>query len=309
MIYTSITVLGGSGFVGTHLSSQLAARGYRVLVPTRRRERAKALTMLPTVDVVTADVHDPEQLADVIRGADAVINLVGVLHEARGNAGFDGAHAALARKVVAACEAEGVPRLLHMSALNAAADAPSRYLQTKGEAEATVRAGALAWTIFRPSVIFGAEDHFLNTFACLQRYAPVMMLAGADAKFQPVYVNDVAAAFVAAVESEESVARTYDLAGPKVYTLRDLVKLAGRLSGHRRPVFGLPEGLGMLQAAMLELSPVKLMSRDNVLSMKVDSVSDAAFPFGIVPQAIEAVAPAWLARHARYADLRPRAGR
>ena len=310
MIITNVTVLGGSGFVGTHICSQLAARGYRVVVPTRRRESAKALTTLPTVDVITADLHDPEQLAAAIRGADAVINLVGVLHDARGPAGFEGAHVGLARKVVAACEAEGVARLLHMSALNAAADGPSQYLKTKGRAEALVRDSSLAWTMFRPSVIFGAEDQFLNTFACLQRFTPVMLLAGAEARFQPVHVSDVAAAFVAALEDPGSIGRSYDLVGPRVYTLRELVKIAGRLSGHPRPVLGLGEGLGMLQAFMLEMAPIRLMSRDNVLSMKVDSVSSAPFPFGIVPSGIEAVAPGWLSTDGpRYSELRHRAGR
>src|SRR5512147_1393144 len=166
MEITTVAVLGGAGFIGRHVCEALAADGYRVRVAARDRERAKEqLILLPTVEVAAVGVHDPAQLSAFVRGADAVINLVGVLHDARGERGFQTAHVELARKVVAACRENGIRRLLHMSALAAAA--PSAYLRSKGEAEAIVRDSGLGWTLFRPSVVFGRDDSFLNLFARL----------------------------------------------------------------------------------------------------------------------------------------------
>jgi len=281
-------------------------------VPTRDRERAKELTLLPTVDVVVADVQNPVALAAVIKGCDAVVNLVGVLHDARGKRGFDAAHVELARKVVAACRANDVRRLLQMSALAAAVDAPSAYLRSKGEAEMIVRGSGLDVTVFRPSVIFGPDDTFLNMFACLVRALPVIALASPGARFQPVYVDDVAAAFVRALPDMKTFGQCYELCGPQRYTLRELVAYVGRTTGHPRPIIGLNRTLSYFQAYTMEWLPVKLMTRDNVRSMEIDSVCDCAFPFGIKPQALEAVAPAWLAvrtPRGRYQRFRDVAGR
>jgi uncharacterized protein YbjT (DUF2867 family) len=312
MEINDICVIGGSGFVGRSVVQLLAARGLRVRVPTRDRERAKALILLPTVDVISADVHDPATLAELVDGAGAVINLVGVLHEGRGRQGFTEAHVELTRKLLAACSVAGVRRYLHMSALGADPKGPSRYQQTKGAAAALVRASSLDWTMFRPSVMFGADDRFLNLFAKLLGLLPVMLLAKADARFQPVYVEDVAAAFVRALDDRASFGQTYDLCGPQVYTLRELVALAGSLSGRPRPIIGLGAALSYVQAFALELLPVKLMSRDNLASMKIANVSSAPFPFGIRPVAIEAVAPDWFGEatpRARYRNYRGHAGR
>jgi NADH dehydrogenase len=310
MIINDICVLGGSGFVGVHVCNQLAARGYRITVPTHYRERAKAdLLTLPTVDVVLADIHDADTLRRLTRGCDAVVNLVGVLHGGRGRHSFHEAHVELARKVVDACRRNGVKRLLHMSALNAGVGAPSEYLKTKGEAEDVVRQSGLDFTIFRPSVIFGREDRFLNLFAQLQRAMPVVVLGSPNARFKPVYVEDVAFAFAESLARLESIGKTYDLVGPKVYTLRELVEYVGKLTGHRRPIAGLGDGLSRMQASVMGMLPVKLLTRDNYLSMKVDSVSQQAFPFGLRPTPLEAVAPIWVANRtprARYQMFRDR---
>jgi len=295
MEITTVAVLGGSGFVGRSLCHALAAAGYRVRVATRDRERAKErLILLPTAEVLAVDVHDPAQLAAFVRGADAVVNLVAELHEGRGNRSFREAHVALARKVVDACREGGIARLLHMSSLRAAPDAPSAYLRSKGEAEAVVRASGLAWTIFRPSVIFGRDDSFLNLFAQALRCLPVMVLGSPGARFQPVFVEDVAAAFVKSLADPGSHGHGYDLCGPRVYTLRELVEFTGAAAGCRRPVIGLNDGLSRLQATCMGLLPVKILTLDNYLSMKLDSVCDCDFPFGIQPAALEAMAPAWL---------------
>jgi NADH dehydrogenase len=313
MEMTEVCVLGGSGFVGRHVCHALAAGGFRVRVATRDRERAKEqLILLPTVDVETVDVHDPAQLGAFVRGADAVFNLVGVLHDGRGERSFQAAHVELARRVVGACRSSGIRRLLHMSALGSARDGPSRYLRSKGEAEAVVRESGLGWTIYRPSVVFGPGDDFLNLFAMVLRFSPVLALACPNARFQPVYVEDVAAVLVKSLTDLGSIGRSYDLCGPRVYTLRELVEYVGAVTGRRRRVVGLNDALSYFQALAMELLPVKLMTRDNYYSMKVDSVCSCGFPFGIAPAALEAVAPSYLGQRtlrARYQRFRGQAHR
>ena len=307
-----ILVLGGSGFVGRYLVSQLSADGHSVVVPTRRRDRGKHLILLPTVEVVEADVHDQTTLDRLASDASTVINLVGILNEAR-RGDFARAHVELARKVVGAYRSAGVAHLLHMSALNADPQGPSRYLATKGEAEAIVVGSGLAWTIFRPSVIFGKEDSFLNMFARLERMLPVIALASPNARFQPVFVGDVARAFVHSLSDDATHGQRYALCGPRVYTLRELVAYAGELSGERRPIVPLGPTLSSLQAGVLECLPGPLMSRDNLKSMTKDSVCDCEFPalFGFAPSALEAVAPAYLSAGAgrRFDALRMHSGR
>lgn len=304
----TVVVLGGSGFVGRHVVARLVSASHRVVIPTRSRDRARHLILLPTVDVVETDVHDEAMLSHLTRGVDAAINLVGILHE-RNRGDFDRVHIELARKLVAACRTSGVPRLLHMSALNADPEGPSRYLRSKGTAEALVAESGLEWTIFRPSVIFGREDAFLNMFAKLERLLPLVALACPDARFQPVYVGDVAHAFVRAIDDDRTHAQRYALCGPEVYRLRDLVAYVGKLTGHERPILPLGPGLARLQARLLELLPGPLMSRDNLASMKKDSVCECAFPdiFGIAPTSLEAIAPNYLspaATRSRYDKLR-----
>lgn len=303
-----IVVTGGSGFVGRHVVARLVAGGYRVIVPTRRRAGARHLLLLPTVDVVEADIHDAATLTRLARGAAALVNLVGILNETGGQT-FARAHVELARTLVAACKAASVRRLLQMSGLNADRSGPSRYLRSKGEAEATIAASDLDWTIFQPSVIFGPEDQFLNLFARLERALPVMALARADARFQPVFVGDVAECFVRALDLDATIGQRYPLCGPRVYTLRELVRYVGELTGCVRPIVPLGPRLGALQALALELLPGTLMSRDNLASMQKDSVCGCDFPavFQFAPTALEAVVPGYLsadAAHSPYDGFR-----
>jgi len=325
MRLSKILVVGGSGFVGRHLVAALVASGAEVTVPTRRLERAKPLRLLPTVNVVEADVGAANSLARLAQGHDALINLAGVLHSRRGRPDergphdygpdFARAHVEVALAAVAACRASGVKRLLHMSALGASRDAPSEYLRSKGVAEeAVLAADDLAVTVFRPSVIFGPDDHFLNLFADLAALFPVLPLGSPQARFQPVYVGDVVRAYVAALARPETAGKRYDLCGPKVYTLRELVEYACRVSGRRRIVIGLGDNLSYLQARLMELSPRPLMTRDNVRSMQVPSVCGDCepLPFALVPTPLEAAVPGWLAPAGprdRYPKMRWRARR
>ncbi len=315
----NILVIGGSGFVGRHVVRRLAEQGIDVTVPSRRRERARDLILLPTVDVVTADVHDAAVLARLMQGQDAIINLVGILQGGRGTPygnGFAQAHVELPRKIVAAAKQLGVKRLLHLSALKAAVNAPSGYLRSKAAGEAAILAAQaeIAVTLFRPSVIFGAGDAFLTLFTDLQKIFPVVPLGCPDAQFQPVWVEDVAASIVASLGSTESAGKTYSLCGPKIYRLRELVALAGHYSGQRRPIIGLPDALARLQALAMEFVLGIPLSRDSHDSMQISNTCDASctLPFGIVPTPLESIAPTYLAQNSKLAsndEFRRRAGR
>jgi NADH dehydrogenase len=313
MAESSIVVVGATGFVGRHLVCKLMHGGYRVIVVTRRRERAQPLILLPTVEVVEADAGDAAAVAQAARGAAALVNLCGIINET-GAATFAHAHVEVTRNVIAACKAAGVGRLLQMSALHADAAGPSLYLRSKGEAETLVAASGLAWTIFQPSVIFGPEDSFLNLFARLLRTLPVLALAAPEARFQPVYVGDVATCLVHALADDATIGQRYPLCGPRVYTLLELVRYVGETADAVRPVMTLGPRLSKLQAIALEHLPGKLMTRDNLASMQIDSVCDCAFPalFGIVPTAVEAIAPSYLAPSAvrsPYDGYRAQSGR
>jgi uncharacterized protein YbjT (DUF2867 family) len=316
----TVVVFGGTGFIGTHLVARLAQLGARVIVPTRRYERARHLILLPRVEVVEADLGDDAALRRLLQGADAAINLVGLLHSRRGTPygeQFRRAHVELPRRIVAACAAERVPRYLHMSALGAAVDGPSMYLRSKADGELAARAEpTVAATIFRPSVVFGEGDSFLTRFASLQRWLPFVPLACAETDFQPVYVGDVAQAFASALAEPRTRHQVYQLGGPQIYPLADLVRLAGRYANHRRPVFGIPDWLARLQAGFFELLPgTPVISRDNLDSMTVDNVVDPAIQattaaaLGIKLTPLEAVAPRYLAPGAHFDDLRARSGR
>ena len=298
-----VLVLGGSGYVGTYIVNRLSQRGIEVTVPTRRRERTKALIMQPGVEMPEANIHCEATLADLMRGHDAVINLVGILHsrdvQFPYSADFAKAHVELPKKIIAACKATGVRRLLHMSALHADPKAPSEYLASKGEGEAAVMAAKadLDVTVFRPSVIFGLGDSFLSMFASVLKKTPVFPLGFGHARFQPVWAADVADAFVDSLFNDASAGQAYDLVGPKVYTLRELVDYTAELTGSKASIIPLCESLAYLQAGLMWLAPEPMMSPDNLRSMQIDSVCDASckLPLGWRPTALESIAPTYIA--------------
>ena len=292
-----ILILGGTGFVGRHLCEKLAEGDYRTTVLTRRRANAKHLQMLPMVDVIEGSASDADTLIPMMAGHDAVVNLIAILH---GNeAAFDKAHVQLPLALVKACDAAGQRRIVHVSSLGADLAAPSMYQRSKARGEAVLSSSGLDVSVLRPSVIFGAEDKFLNTFAKLQKVFPFIPLAGSTAKFQPVWVEDVASALVKCIEDRSTIGQTFEACGPEVFTLKQLVQLAGQYSGNDKPIIGLPDALARIQAALMELAPGEpIMSRDNLDAMKVDNISGGKLPglqaLGITPSALRAIVPFYL---------------
>jgi len=315
----TIGILGGTGFVGRHLANRLARDGHRVRILTRRREKHRELLVIPTCELVEADVHDQDTLNAKLAGCDVAINLVGILNARGGKGnGFVHAHTELAATLIRACRHNGIRRVLQMSALNAdAKDGASRYLRTKGEAEDLLHEAAaqgLLVTSFRPSVIFGPDDSFFNRFAALLRLAPVMPLACPRARFAPVYVGDVVEAFAAAIDRTDTHGRRFELCGPDTLSLHELVTMTARLAGLHRWIWPLGDGLSRLQALLMEFAPGKPFSRDNYDSLQVDSVctDNGLERLGITPVPLSAVVPRYLhgaSQRARYSGYRRAARR
>ncbi|MGU7769807.1 complex I NDUFA9 subunit family protein [Burkholderia sp. MR1-5-21] len=299
----TIALLGGTGFIGSRLVNSLVDAGKQVRIGTRRRNHARHLAMLP-VEIVELDDFDVRTLARFVAGAHAAVNLVGVLHGGHGTPygpGFERAHVALPAALASACIDAGVRRLLHMSALGANSQGASMYQRSKGDGEAALHALAatdsLAVTIYRPSVVFGPGDAFLNTFARLHRTLPVIPLAMPDAQFQPVFVGDVVRAFVNTLDLAVARGKTYELGGPKVYTLEALVRYCGTLVGREARIVRLPDMLARLQASVFECLPGEpVITRDNLASMSVPNVLSGplAPELGIQPVSLESIVPAYL---------------
>jgi uncharacterized protein YbjT (DUF2867 family) len=293
-----ICVLGGTGFVGTELVTRLADAGHTVRVPTRHISHGSHLRVLPTLELVVANVHDIRALGQLFVGMDVVVNLVGILNES-GRASFRAVHAELATKVIEAMRAARVARLLQMSSLGAGAQAPSRYLRSKGEAESLVRAAAatLDATIFRPSVIFGPRDTLTNRFARLLRLSHgAIPLARPRARFAPIHVYDVVEAFVRALNGRNTIGKSYELCGPDVMTLAELVRLTAAAAGLPCHLIPLPDFVARLQAFVMNFLPGKPFSIDNYKSLTIDSVcrENGCASLGIEPARMEAVIPGYL---------------
>ena len=315
MTIKKVSVLGGAGFVGSSIVAKLDASGYQVKVLTRHRERAKHLILLPNVQVQTCDFSNSNALTEALKDSDAVINLIGILHQS-GKSTFETVHHQLPRRVAQICEELGVQRLLHMSALRAGKYAPSQYLRSKAAGEDAINEfnKKLDITIFKPSVIFGRGDNFLNLFATIIKFMPVLVLGKPQAKFQPIGVEDVADAFVNSLKNTSTYGKTYELGGLAVYTLRELVQKVMLVLGKQRPIIGLNKPFSYAQGLMLELLPGKLMTRDNVRSMEADNVTESAMAveLGVTPTPLEAVISEYLANdtpRGAYDGFRSAAGR
>jgi NADH dehydrogenase len=314
----SICILGGTGFLGTRLVARLIKDGHQVTVLSRDREQHKHLLVLPGLTLENCDVYDEAQLSERFRGKDVVVNLIGILNESGfGGGGFRRAHVELTRCVLRAVRSAGVSRLLQVSALKAAVDAPSYYLRSKGEAEKLIRegTGSTRWTIFQPSVMFGPGDSFLNRFANLLATVPaVFPLARPNARFQPVLVDDVIEALIRCLRGGASDGQTYELGGPQVYTLREVVQLVARLTGRHRVIVGLPNFVARIQGLAMNFVPGRPFSSDNYNSLTVDSVCsvDGFARLGIKPRSMLASARQYLGAledNARLSIDRAAAGR
>jgi len=315
MTIKQVCVIGGAGFVGSSIVRKLDAAGYQVKVLTRHRERAKHLILLPHVQVQTCHLNDTTALTHCLKGCDAVINLVGILHETKQHT-FESVHHQLPKRIAQICQDLGIKRLIHMSALQSSASAPSQYLRSKASGEAALSAfhKTINITIFKPSVIFGREDSFLNLFASLIKVMPIIFLAKPAARFQPIWVEDVATIFVNSLQNDDTYAKSYDLAGPSIYSLQELVQKVMRVLNKPRPIIGLTDKLSMAQAWLLECLPIKLMSRDNVRSMAIDSVALApmASEIALSLTPIDAVLPEYIINktpRGAYDQFRAAAGR
>lgn len=292
-----IVLTGATGFLGRHLLPALSAAGHDCLALTRYAPDCRDLAVLPRVRVVQANVFDPESLRDHLEGADALINMVGILNESgRKGRGFQRAHVDLVETLLAACRETGIRRFLHVSAVGAG-KGESHYLVSKGQAEALIRAAEdIDATIVQPSVIFGRNDAFFNRFADLLRVAPVMPLACPDARLQPVWAGDVARLITRAIDDPETIGETLVAVGPKQYSLRELVELTASMAGLDRRIVGLPDGLSRLQAGIMDFVPGKPFSSDNYRSLQTDNTSDEnSLPrFGIRPRSVESTVPEYL---------------
>lgn len=299
----NVCILGGTGFVGRHIASRLGDRNdINIRVPTRNRERQRDLLVLPNLRLTEIDVYDAQDLQAQFADVDCVINLIGILNDSSSDKhGFQQTHVELPRKIIEACQATGVRRLLHMSALGAADDAPSHYLRSKAEAESLVlqaNTDDFSTTCFRPSVIFGSGDSFFCRFADLLKRAPGFFpLPTPNTRYSPVFVGDVADAFVNSLTDDSTFGQAVELCGPQSYTLRELVEYTAQLSGSKSRIIGLGDRLSRLQARILGRMPGQPYSYDNYLSATLDNTcsGEGLQKLGVQPTAIEAVVPRYLA--------------
>ena len=314
-----VLILGGTGFVGRHVCEKLTRLGCNMTVITRRATQAAAIQSMPQVRVLEGDVYNATFLSQCMLGHDVVINLIAILHGTE--AAFKKAHVQLPQIIAQACQQSGVKRLIHISALGASAQGPSLYQRSKADGEAVLQQAGLDLTLLQPSVIFGREDKFLNVFAQLQKLTPFVPLAGASTRFQPVWVEDVAAAVVHCVTHHNTIDKTYEICGPDILSLKELVQKSGQWAGIRggqgRWVFGIPNSIAWIQALLMELAPGQpLMSRDNLNSMKVDNVGSlhalTLKNLGIDAAALGSIAPLYLGAKdscTHLNEFRARAGR
>jgi uncharacterized protein YbjT (DUF2867 family) len=315
---TLVTVFGGSGFLGRHVVRALANRGYRIRVAVRRPEltgHLRPMGKVGQIHAVQANLRYPQSVAAALRDADVAVNLVGILFE-RGQQRFDAIHAAGAEAVALAAQSAGAA-LVHVSAIGADRNSPSRYARSKAEGERRVLAAAPRTTIMRPSIVFGPEDDFFNRFAALACIAPALPLpGGGHTRFQPVFAGDVAEAIALAVDGAAKPGAIYELGGPDVHTFRELMNFILATIERRRLLVPAPFALMKLQAMFAQFLPkppitpdqVELLKSDNVVSEAARSDGRALEALGIIPETIEAIVPTYLWRFRKTGQFNSRTG-
>ena len=311
-----VVLFGGTGFVGRHLANSLFNQGCEVVIVSRRPQRHRHLLVLPTVHMVEGDIHDCESISRLISNADAVVNLIGILNEGGGNHSFERIHSRFPENLAAACIEQKVGRLIHVSALGSKTDAPSSYLQSKGRGETAIVAAmdrGLSATVFRPSIVFGPHGGITQMFERMLRLARGFFLVVCpDAQMQPVHVQDVAQCIAKSLRVPQSAGNCYDLAGPDVLSLYEIVSIINELSGCDRRLVRVNDSASGLLASVMQFLPGKPITPDNVLSMQVPSVSDCGFPafFGSPLRGMRQTAESWLiARESQFNAYRAQAGR
>jgi NADH dehydrogenase len=303
MAYSVVTVFGGAGFLGRSVVSSLARQGAHVRVACRRPDealRCKPMGDVGQVAPVAANIRDDASVAAAVDGADAVINLVGILYE-RGRQGFDAVHRDGAGRIARAAASAGVDQLVHISAIGADPQAASDYARSKGDGEQAVKAAFDKAVILRPSILFGPDDEFFNRFAAMARVSPVLpLIGGGRTRFQPAFISDVAEAVVSALTKPDTAGRTYELGGPEIYSFRQLLELLLTVIDRKRLLVPVPFWAAMAKAFFLELYPVPLLTRDQVRLLRRDNVVTegvAGFAdLGISPTAPEVILPTYLSR-------------
>ncbi len=294
-----ISILGGTGFLGQTLAARLIKDGYQVCIPTRQRESFRELLVLPGLQLLQTNTHEPQALLQALQGSDAVINLVGILNETRAaTQKFRTAHVDFTQKLLDACETLNIQRYIQVSALKAEAEtSPSEYLRTKGEAEALVQKSSLNTTVFRPSVIFGAKDSFVNKFSALLKIPnPIFLLPVPNARFAPVYVDDVVEGIVLSIDNPDTYKKRYSCCGPKIYSMRELIQLIAETMGVKRKIIGLNPFLSKLVASILGIMPGKPFTKDNYQSLQINNIceNNGLEKLGVKPVSIESIIPSYL---------------
>ncbi len=288
-----ICLLGGSGFIGREIIRQLTKAGFAIRIPTRNRERIKTnLIVHPAVDVIEADVMDQSSLDNAIRGCDAVVNLVGILHQTKSNS-FNKVHLDLPKKILKACIKNNINRIIHISAIGATKDSVSEYLRSKWEGEQQIRLESgknnIRSTIIRPSIVFGRGDSFISLFVFIVKTFPVIPLIKPNAKFQPIFVQDLAKIVLKSLASTKTFHQTLEVGGPKVYTFKELLETICKATQKKRVIISLPDSISLLMARCSELLPYKVLTPDNLLSLEIDNVTKEDFSkiFDINPTSVE----------------------
>jgi NADH dehydrogenase len=310
--FSKVVILGGTGFIGAQLASKLSPKSEKIIIPTRNIESNSGLKMIPNLEIAGIDVKDERSINLLLKDADLVINTVGILNELNEDNSFDKIHYQLTKKISQSIKQNKVKRYLHISSLNADPKSIGEYLKSKGKAEDFLLSETSSFcniTIFRPSIVFGESDSFFNKFATLLKFLPIFPLACPNAKFMPVYVEDLTDFMISTINTIDTYGQKIDVTGPNEYTFRELIDQTLMALNTRRIIIPLNNFLSRLQARVFEKLPGKLFTMDNYQSLQIDSCSDEGFKGS---SSLEDIIPQYLnikTKQERFEKLRKKSGR